>query len=89
MESTDLNSSNEFHYIRPTATEVMMAKEDPLNHTVLQTRKIWMAGLILQWFYDRSQTHRLKLKERILVLAISMLNCILTFHSKSNSVCSV
>ena len=28
-ESTDLNSSNEFHYIRPTATEVMMAKEDP------------------------------------------------------------
>ena len=31
MESTDLNSSNEFHYIRPTATEVMMAKEDPLR----------------------------------------------------------
>ena len=31
MESTDLNSGNEFHYIRPTATEVMMAKEDPLR----------------------------------------------------------
>ena len=29
MDSKDLNSSNEFHYIRPTATEVMMAKEDP------------------------------------------------------------
>ena len=31
MESTDLNSSNEFHYIRPTATKAMMAKEDPLR----------------------------------------------------------
>ena len=31
MESTDLYSSNVFHYIRPTATEVMMAKEDPLR----------------------------------------------------------
>ena len=31
MESTDLNSSNEFHYIRPTANEVMKAKEDPLR----------------------------------------------------------
>ena len=30
-ESTDLNSSNEFHYIRSTANEAMMAKEDPLR----------------------------------------------------------
>ena len=30
-ESRDLDTRNEFHYIRPTSAEVAMAKEDPLR----------------------------------------------------------
>ena len=30
-ESRDLDTRNEFHYIRPTAAESAMAKEDPLR----------------------------------------------------------
>ena len=83
-ESTDLNSSNEFHYIRPKATEVMMAKEDPLRPYCTSKQEHMDGGAYSTMVLWRKPDAPLEVEKKILVLSISMLNCIFIFHSKSS-----
>ena len=80
-ESRDFDTRNEFQYIRPTATEVAMAQEDPLRPHSNSNRESLDGRADSMMVLRQKPDTQLEEEKRILFWAKSMLNCIFTFHS--------